>query len=101
MFWLGDIRNVEKRYCYASTFCVIDAESDHAIAEWFEVGGPAGNLEFTRDFWVRGIGKIDDTERIDAEERDDVSAVAVETRGVKLFTLCETKRADFDRRARV
>src|SRR3954462_9098654 len=49
---------------------------------------------------MRRIAQIDNPKRIDAQERDNISAVPIKTCGMELFTLRETKRPDFDRSAR-
>ena len=45
------------------------------------VGGDTWNLQFPKDGWVGFIGDIDDPQRVDLFERDEVGPVTIKASG--------------------
>ena len=81
---IGRVAHIEER---GRDFTGVHADSSEIAANRLDVGRPARHLQLGFDPHGQRISQIDDPERIDLLEGDDVGAVAVETRGVQAFPL--------------
>ena len=84
--WVGD---VEERYLcsrpvQARAVFVGRSKTNRqqvVSGEWVNVGGDTWNLQFPKDGWVGFIGDIDDPQRVDLFERDEVGPVTIKASG--------------------